>query len=446
MEKCIIVGGGLVGPVLALHLADLGHQVEIYERRPDPRANEVPGGRSINITLCERGFRALKVVDLDEVLKRQGIPARGRIMHDRHGDTHFQPYGNRGEAIYSIARRDIHETVLEHAEDHPQISLHFEQECRRVDFGGPELEFLHRPSGRRHHVRGDRLFACDGAHSAVRTQLLRQGRFNFSQTYVEQGYKEIRLPAAADGQYQLEKEAIHIWPRGRHMLIGFANRDGSFTLALHLPFEGETSFESIPDDASLVGLFERDFPDALPLLPDLVRDFHAHPTTPMVTVRCSPWSYQGHTLLMGDATHAIVPSYGQGVNCGFESCAALRRCLEEADGDWSEAFRAFEEQRRPEAEAIADLALEHFEELQVLVRDEDFLLRKRLERRIEELHPTTFSPLYSMISFTDMPYTEARRRDREQRPQVDALLAMEGIQGWLDTGAADRWIDERFGS
>lgn len=436
----------MVGPVLSLFLAKLGQHVEIFERRADPREASSVSGRSINITLCERGFHALDRIGLGEKLRRLGIPARGRVIHQRDGSIKMQPYGNAGEAIYSIARRDIHETVVECATTHPLISAHFERPCLGIDLDdpdGPTIRVKDPASGRQYSARGRTVFACDGAHSRLRVQLLHRGRFNYSQYYVPQGYKELRLPSAPDGSHRLEKEAIHIWPRGRHMLIGFANRDGSFTLALHLPFEGETSFSSITDGPSVEALFERDFRDLRSHMPDLVEDFLAHPITSMITVRCAPWSTADRLLLVGDACHAIVPSYGQGANCSFENCSVLYDFLKANGEDWATAFKRYEERQKPETDTIADIALEHFEELQRWVGDEEFLLRKDLENRIEARFPGRFRSLYSMISFTTMPYTEAQRHDRLQRCLVDDLLAHKRSQD-LEPHQMDRLINECF--
>ena len=438
------MGGGLVGPLWGLFLAELASEVEIYERRSDPRQEPPGGGRSINITLCERGFSALDRLGLGGELRRLAIPARGRVMHHRSGETTVQPYGNHGEAIHSIARRDIHRVVLERAAEHSAITLHFGHECLGVDLEGPQVRFRQTETGREVEASGQTLFACDGAHSRVRREVLHRLRLDYSQSYVSQGYKELRLPARADGTYRLEQNAIHIWPRGRHMLIGFANRDGSFTLALHLPFSGDPSFASVEDAADLEKLFEDDFRDVLPFMPDLVEDFFNHPVTPMITVRCAPWSFGDKLLLLGDSCHAIVPSYGQGANCSFENCAQLHDLMAQHGADRATAFKAFEARCRPETDAIADLALEHFEELQILVGEEDFQLRKQVERYIEARHPERYHSLYSMISFTRMPYTEARRRDRAQRRLVDELLGQEGIARRLEAGAFDHRIDGFF--
>jgi len=442
MEHFILVGSGLVGTLLATYLARPGRRISVYDRREDPRSATEDAGRSINVTLCERGFRALDRVGVGDAVRRLAIPAYGREIHDSESGTSFQSYGNHGEAIHSIARSDVNTVLLDHAEKCPEISLLFNEECRDVDFDRPAVQLRNRKTGRESWVEADRVFGCDGAFSTVRRQFQRRDRFDYSQHLVSQGYKELRLPAAPDGTWILNQNAIHIWPRGRYMLIGFANRDGSFTVALHLPFDGEPSFASIRSGNDLQALFQRDFPDLQPLMPNLVRDFFDHPVSSMVTVRCSPWTVGGKVALIGDAAHAIVPSYGQGANCGFEDCSVLRDCLESSDGDWRAALADFEQLRKVNADAIADLALEHFEELQEHVADPLFLLRKRIELRITELYPDRYASLYSMISFTELSYVEAQRRDREQRVIVDRILQRQGCERALEDEEIDRCIHQ----
>ena len=442
----MIVGGGLIGPVLALFLARAGHRVAIYDRRPDPRRASLGGGRSINLTLCERGYRALERVGAAEPLRRLAVPASGRILHQIDGSTEFQPYGNQGEAIDSVVRRDVHKALLTLAEEEPGVELHFEHECLDVDFGDavdpskgrPAVTFGH--AGERVRVESERVFGCDGAFSAVRSRMQRLDRFDYAQSYVAQGYKELHVPPAADGSYRLDPKALHIWPRGAHMLIGFANPDSSFTLALHLPYEGEVSFASITDDEALLTLFERDFADALPLLPNLRENFRDHPVTSMVTIRCRPWSVGDRVLLVGDSAHAIVPSYGQGANSGFEDCALFADCLAAAEGDWGVAFRTFEQQRKADADAIADLALEHFDELQVQVGDPGFLRRKAIERRVQALFPDRFQSLYNRVSFTSMSYRQARALAAEQDEIIDRLAEVELEVAEIEEGGLDEAI------
>lgn len=442
MEKILIVGGGLVGSLLATYLARQGHEVHVFDRYPDFRRAKAPSGKSINLTICERGFTSLDRVGAGDLVRAIAIPCYGRMVHATDGSVEWQPYGNRREAIHSVSRNNLNRALLTLALEQPTLTCHFEQKCLEVDLEQPAVAFKDLRSGELSHWRGDRLFGADGAHSAVRLRMQRSQRFNLRQEYLDQGYKELNVPPAATGGWALEGNAIHIWPRGHYMLIGFPNLDRSFTLSLHLPFEGEPSFASLrtPDDVER--LFEKSFPDALPLLPNLAADFFDRPEASMVTIRCSPWTYRDKVLLIGDAAHAIVPSYGQGANSGFEDCSVLADCIADSAGDWRRAFARYEALRKPNAEAIADLALEHFHELRDLVGDPDFLLRKRIERRINELFPDRYSPLYALISFTDLPYVEALQRDREQRTLVDRVQAIPDIEDRLESEEIRNLIED----
>jgi kynurenine 3-monooxygenase len=431
METILVVGGGLVGSLLSIYLTRQGHRVHLFDRYPDFRITRASLGKSINLTLCERGFAALDRVGAGDLVRTISVPCYGRVVHAADGSVEHQPYGNRREAIYSVSRNNLNRVLLTLALEQPSLICHFEHKCLEVFLDQPAVTFKDLRSGELSHWRGDRLFGADGAHSAVRQSMQRAQRFNLVQECLDQGYKELDVPPAKEG-WALEGNAIHIWPRGDYMLIGFPNLDRSFTLALHMPFKGEPSFASIRTPEDVLRLFERSFPDALPLLPNLAGDFLGRPEASMVTIRCSPWTYRDKVLLVGDAAHAIVPSYGQGANAGFEDCSVLADCLAACDGDWSAAFASFEAARKPNAEAIADLALEHFHELRDLVGDPGFLLRKKVERRINELFPERYMPLYSLVSFTNTTYVEALRQDRAQRHLIDRVLALPGIAERLD--------------
>lgn len=438
-ERIAIVGSGLVGSLLAVHLARRGHRVEVLERSADPRTRRT-GGRSINLTLCERGWQALRRLDAAEKVLPLAVPAYGRMIHDRLGRTTFQPYGNRREAIWSIPRRELNKALLSFAEAEPGVSLHFGKECVGVEQDAPCLRVLDRVSGVSNELRPDRVFGADGAYSEVRARLQLLDRYEYSQHYIEQGYKEFDVPRGSD----LDPHALHIWPRGRRMLIGFANPDGSFTLALHMPFDGERSYASIKTRADLHALFDELFPDARALLPRLAENYFSRPAVSMVTVRCSPWIHDDKVALIGDAAHAMVPSYGQGANCGFEDCSVLVDCLDAARSnegeDWSRALPEYQARRKIHADAIAELALEHFAELQEHLADPVFLLRKRIERRVEELFPEEYVSLYGLITFTGTPYAEARRRAAGNAARIDQLLALPDPERQLAEGAMDAEI------
>ena len=432
MEMILVVGGGLVGSLLSIYLTRLGYKVHLFDRYSDPRTARAPLGKSINLTICERGFTALDRVGAGDLVRAISVPCYGRVVHTVDGSVEYQPYGNRREAIYSVSRNELNRVLLTLALEQPSLICHFEHRCMEVFLDQPAVTFKDLRSGELSHWRGDRLFGADGARSAVRQSMQRAHRFNLVQEYLDQGYKELDVPADIAVRWGLEGNAIHIWPRGHYMLIGFPNLDRSFTLALHMSYEGEPSFASLRTPQDVLHLFECSFVDALPLLPNLAESYFRWPEASMVTVRCSPWTYRDKVLLLGDAAHAIVPSYGQGANAGFEDCAVLADCLTACGGDWSAAFARFEAARKPNADAIADLALEHFHELRDLVGDPRFLLRKKIERRINELFPERYMPLYSLVSFTNMTYVEALQRDRAQRHLVDRVLALPGIAERLE--------------
>lgn len=441
-ESIVIVGGGLVGCVLAVCLADRGFRVDVYERGPDARESDLNAGKSINITLCDRGLEALDEVGAGDLVRRIAVPAYGRLIHSVSGELTFQPYGNEGQAIHSVSRNELNRVLLDFAAGRPGIRFFFEQKCVGLDLATNTVELKHAATGQTTRRTADRIIGADGAHSAVRAQLQRRHRFNFSQQYWHQGYKELVVPAGSDGGWTSEKNVLHIWPRGDYMLIGFPNNDGSFTCALHLPFEGDPSFESLKTEADLLGFFRQTFPDVVGSMTSLVEDFFTHPPGFMVTIKCSPWSFGEKVLLVGDAAHAIYPSYGQGANAGFEDCVTLAACVDEYGGDWRAVFREYERGRKPNTDAIADLCVEHFIELRALVGDPRFLLRKKIERRINRLFPDKFQDLYSMITFTCLPYTEALRISRRQNLLTEHLLGVGGIEEKLDNDQADRLIEE----
>ncbi len=433
METILIAGGGLVGSLLSIYMARQGHEVHLFDRSPDFRTPKAASGRSINLTLCQRGLAALDRMGIGDRVRDISVPCYGRMVHAADGAVELQPYGNLGEALYSISRSSLSRLLLGEALAQPSLTCHFEHQCMEVDLDPLAVTFREQGAGRLSRWRGDRLFGADGAHSAVRLRLQRTPRFNLVQQYLGHAYKELDAPATPAGDWPLEGDAIHLWPRGDYMLIGFPNLDRSFTLSLHLPFEGDPSFASIRTPGDLRSLFERSFPDALPLLPSLTGEYFGRPEASMVTIRCSPWTYRGKVALVGDAAHTMVPSYGQGANSGFEDCSVLADCVAAAGDDWKRAFETYEALRKPNADAIADLALEHFQELRDLVGDPRFQQRKRIERRIHELFPDRYTPLYSLISFTSTPYVEALRRDRAQRTLVDRMMAIPGLLDRLES-------------
>lgn len=424
-QSVVVIGAGLVGTLLSVFLARRGYRVRVFEKKPDLRRSPVRAGRSINLTLCHRGLAALDRVGAGDLVRAIAIPAYGRQVHVEDGDSVFQPYGGRGEALYAVTRNELNRVLLDFAERSHGVEFRFQHRCSalRPEEGAFTLEDLE--SGDATTSEAFWILGADGAFSAVRQCLQRSERFDFSQAYLADGYKELTVPAAVAAEWGLNRNALHIWPRGRFMLIGFANLDGSLTLALHLPYEGESSFESIRSEEDLQRLFSSHFPDTLGRIPDLAGNYFGRPVSAMLTVRCFPW-VRGRVALIGDAAHAIVPSYGQGTNAGFEDCAYLDDCLDRHPEDWSAALAAYQAERKPNADAIADLSLSHFAEIRERIGDPRFLLRKALERELEELYPD-YRSLYSMISFTSMTYLQALEVAKNQEQLLDRLLESEGL-------------------
>jgi kynurenine 3-monooxygenase len=430
MENIIIVGAGLVGSLLAGYLARAGFKVSVYERNSDPRLVNLQSGRSINITLSERGFRALDAVGAGDEVRKFCIPVYGRIIHAQDGNLTYQPYGNNKEAIYSIGREDLSRTLLSFAEKHENIEFYFNEKCIDIDLSTATLKLQNLETGKISQVQADRIFATDGAYSAVRQKMQRLKRFNYSQEYCDQGYKEIIIPARDDGSWALEKNAIHIWPRDDFMLIGFPNLDRSFTLSLHLPYEGEISHESTASPDALQNLFETYFPDIWPLVEPSLSDYFNKPVGAMITIKCFPWAYQDKALLIGDSCHAIFPSLGQGANASFENCQLLTKCIEKYSADWQRIFKEYETLRKPDLDALADLCFEHFTVLRKMVGDPNFIQWNKLERKIQKLHPEQAS-LYYNISFTCMPYSEALNIERSHQAMINKIAEIDGIKDEL---------------
>ena len=413
-KNIAIMGAGLVGSLLSLYVAKRGHKVDLYERRPDLRSTVIDGGRSINLALSDRGWRALKGLGIEEEVRRVAIPMHRRVMHDEQGNLTFQPYGKEGQAIYSVSRGGLNVALMDLSEPNPDITYHFSRQAVDVNLRTNEVQLRHVETGETETVQPDLLFGADGAFSVVRGAMQKTERFNYEQHYLEYGYKELTIPAAGGG-WAIEKNALHIWPRGNYMMIALPNIDGSFTCTLFFPYEGERSFASIKNEEGLLHFFREVFPDAVPLMPGLAAEYFENPVGSLVTVKCFPWSYEGKSLLIGDASHAVVPFYGQGMNAGFEDITVLDQMLESFDGqNWEELFHRFERRRKPNADAIADLAVLNFIEMRDKVAKPRFLLRKKVEGRISEQYPDKWIPLYSMVTFTDLPYSYALETGQQQ--------------------------------
>jgi len=409
-QKITIVGAGLNGPLLAILLRQRGFGVEIYERRPDMRKVKLSAGRSINLALSTRGIYALQQAGLWERMRSIIIPMRGRMMHSVSGELTFQPYGkDETEVINSISRAELNIALMNAAEEQG-AAIRFNQRCTGYDLKTGALRFRDGESEKETIQRAAVVIGCDGSASAIRAEMLKLNRFDFSQQYLGYGYKELTIPAGAGGEHLLETNALHIWPRGNLMLIALPNIDGTFACILFLPFEGQDSFASIASQSQVVDFFESRFPDAIRLMPQLADNYFANPTGSMVTIKCSPWHAEGKLLLLGDAAHAIVPFFGQGLNCGFEDCTSLMSSLDRHGPDWEFVFREFECARKVNTDAIADMAVENFVEMRDRVADSGFLFRKKVELALEDRYPRRFVPKYAMVTFHRVPYSVALAR------------------------------------
>lgn len=427
-KKITIIGAGLVGSLLAIYLRKRGYPVDVYERRPDMRKIKIPAGRSINLALSDRGWKGLEGVGIDDAIRKIGIPMKARAMHDVGGNITYQNYGKDGQAIYAVSRGILNCTLLDLAEQ-SGARLFFNERCTGINLKNGELQFENSDTSEKQNVFSDLIFGADGAFSAARLQLqLSSEQFNYSQSYLEHGYKELMFEAHADDKHQLDKHALHIWPRGGYMLIALPNLDGTFTVTLFFPKKGNPSFEQLNNKQAVEEFFKSVFPDTLSLLPHLAEDFFNNPTGSLVTVKCSPWSFDKKLILIGDAAHAIVPFYGQGMNCGFEDCTVLNDLLNKHNDNWDFVIPEYETMRKPAADAIAELAVNNFIEMRDLVGHPDFLLRKKIEGWFFEKHPDKWMPLYSMVTFSHIPYNEAQARGRRQDAVMDAVMQMPELE------------------
>lgn len=439
-ETITLIGAGLNGPLLGLELVKRGFRVEIYERRADMRRVRMSAGRSINLAISTRGIHALTQAGLWEEMRKIIIPMRGRMMHSIASELTFQPYGkNEQEVINSISRADLSIALMNAAEARG-VKIFFQQRCLGMDFRTGSLHMRQEQSGEERTVEAGVVIGCDGSASAIRAAMLNRARFNFSQHYLDYGYKELTIPAGPGGKHALEMNALHIWPRGSYMLIALPNVDGTFACILFLPFAGADSFAELNTESEVREFFQSRFPDSVPLMPDLADNFFTNPTGAMVTVKCSPWHVEGRTLLLGDAAHAIVPFFGQGINCGFEDCTVFLELLDRYGSDWARVFPEFESMRKANADAIADMAVENFVEMRDRVADARFLLRKRVELALEAKYPQLFVPKYAMVTFHRVPYATALERgQRQDRMLTELCDRIERVED-LDWNKADMLI------
>jgi len=423
-----VVGGGPVGTLLAISLARHGYKVGLYEGRPDSRQTSIYQGKSINIALSDRGWTSLEKVGISADARRQAIPMDHRAIHGVDGDLSSLPYGKDGDAIWSVSRGGINEHLLDIADDEANITTHFEHRLIDIDFESASTTFRVANSAEK-VVESDFAFGADGAHSKVRRLAHDVPRFSYSQTYMPQCYIELNIPANPDGSHKMPMNALHIWPRKDFMLIALPNLDGTFTCTLFMNHSGNPSFESLQERSAVEAFFKTNFVDAMEYLENPIDVFMENTAAPLFLVQVFPWSFNRKVGLIGDAAHAIVPFYGQGMNCGFEDCAELDALIGELDHDWDQIFPAYENARKPNGDAIAELSKRNFVEMSDLSGDRNFQLRKKIEAKFSDEYPELWTPLYSMVTFSpDVPYSEALRIGDEQNKIMEKIMALPKIE------------------
>jgi kynurenine 3-monooxygenase len=439
-QKIAIVGSGLVGSLLAIYLKKAGHTVHVYDRSPDIRNIEF-SGRSINLVMSNRGWKALEDIGLDGEIRKIGIPVDKRAIHMPDGSLNYQNYGKEGEAIFSLSRGILNRKMIDLAEK-AGVAFFFEQKVWDVTLSSATLHIGEDERGEWQELKYDKVIGADGAFSSVRHRMQRQSMFNYSQEFIHVGYKELHIPANEDGTHKLDKNSLHIWPRGEFMLMALANLDGSFTCTLFMPNHGENSFDNLKDKQTLEAFFATHFPDTKQVIPDLVADFFKNPTSFLVTMKCFPWTFEDKVALIGDACHAIVPFYGHGMNAGFEDITILSEMISKYGDDWKMIFSEYEKSRKPNADAIAELSYRNFMEMSSKTADEKFLLQKKIEKWFSEKHPDKWMPLYSRVTFSLRPYSEALALGNQQNAIMDQVMRMENIaQKWNSEEVENKIIE-----
>jgi len=428
--KIAVVGSGLVGSLLAIYLRRAGHTVHVYDRSPDIRTITF-SGRSINLAMSHRGWKALDGVGIGDEVRAIAIAMDKRAIHVAD-KINFQHYGKEGESIYSISRGTLNRKMIDLAEA-AGAEFFFEQKIWDISLATATLHIGETERGEWTDVPYDMVFGADGAFSRIRHRMQRQSMFNYSQEFLTTGYKELNIPPNADGSHKLDKNSFHIWPRGNYMLIALPNLDGSFTCTLFMPFEGENSFAALTDRSEVEAFFAENFPDSIEVIPELANDFFKNPTSTLVTMKCFPWTFEDKVALIGDACHAIVPFYGQGMNAGFEDISVLNEMIEKFGDDWKTIFSEYENSRKPNADAIAELSYRNFMEMSTKTADDKFHLQKKIEKHFSAKYPEKWVPLYSRVTFSHRPYTEALAIGDKQNEIMEEVLKMDNIEQLWDS-------------
>lgn len=441
MKTATIVGAGLVGSLWAVYLAKAGYKVTIFEVRSDLRKADISAGKSINLALSTRGWKAFKTVGVEKQIEEIAIPMYGRTMHDLEGNLTHQPYGQEGQAIYSVSRAGINCKMMDLAENEGGATIHYNHKCIGADLKEGIIYLENTQTGEKITHQSDVVFGTDGAFSAIRYNAMQKvDRFNYSQNYIEDGYREILLPANEDGSYKLDKNALHIWPRGRFMLIALANEDGSFTCTLFMPFEGDKfAFNKLNSKTDVENFFAEVFPDFYSMMPNIADAWEDHPLSSLAIIRCYPWTH-GKTALMGDAAHATVPFYGQGMNAGFEDCTVMWELMQKHNENWDLVFEEYQQLRKPDGDAVQDLSLHNYYVMRDYVADPEFLLQKKFELKIQELYPEAYTPLYSQVSFSNIRYSEALKKGKEQDEYIKGIMKEYDIKALFENNKIDDFI------
>lgn len=441
-KNITVVGAGLVGSLVSIYLAKRGYKVQIFERREDMRKAKIIAGRSINLALSDRGWRGLEGVGIDDEIRKIAIPMYGRSIHMKDGTSTYQKYGKDNEAIYSVSRSGINMRLMDLAEQNPNITINFEERCDKLERKTNEITFFNQTLNKTTHVKSDYIFGSDGAFSAVRSQMQQHSdRFDYQQFYIDCGYKELTIPAGKNGEHVIEKNALHIWPRGSFMMIALPNLDGSFTCTLFFQMEGKVSFDALKTKEEVLKFFTEEFPDTIAMMPTLLDDYFNNPTSSLVTVKCKPWVWDDRIALIGDAAHAIVPFYGQGMNCGFEDCVVLNELMEKHGELNADCLKEYETLRKPDGDAIADLAIANFIEMRDKTADKTFLLQKKIEANFSSKHPDKWIPLYSMVTYSpSIRYSEALRDGNKQQAIMDKIMMMPNIETKWDSEEVEKSI------
>lgn len=439
-KNIAIIGSGLVGSLLAIYLKRYGHQITVFDRRPDIRNIEF-SGRSINLAMSNRGWKALRAVGIEEEIKKLAIPLDKRAMHVVGQPEYYQKYGKDGEAIWSISRGVLNKRMIDLAERNG-VEFRFEEKVWDINLLEAKVYTGETEKSEWQEYPFDLVFGCDGAFSRVRHKMQRRSRFDYSQDFIDVGYKELTIPPNSDGSHKLDKHSFHIWPRGKFMFIAMPNLDGSFTCTLFMPYEGEVSFDSIKTKKEAIHFFNTYFPNVKDEIENLTKDFFKNPTSAMVTMKCYPWTFWDKVALVGDSAHAVVPFYGQGMNAGFEDIFVLDQLIKELGDDWERIFKTYQEKRKPNADAIAELSYRNFVEMSSKTSDPKFLLQKKIEKHFSKNHPDKWIPAYSRVTFSERPYSEALAIGDAQENIMKEVMKIPNIEEEWDSAAVEKLMLE----